>query len=968
MYKNTSLVYLCLALLTAGQVVSYDPLPRWGQAVAIINDRLFVHGGKTDPYNSYGYTSAPNSNDLLSLSLSTSFSTSSPPWQLLNLSSDSSNAASPALSWHTLSAFDDEHMILFGGEPDPNSATVLTGLADSVYLLDVTNQSQPWWSSEPVGWAEEPVRRIHHSVSSTAEGNVYIIGGEKADGSGIVFSEHYAFNPSISTFTLLPSDNSPYLTGHASVVLPDGRVLVFGGYSPTLSGLVPFTSIWILDTSKSSLTWSLASVDNTSVPSSRRAFAVATTSDGKVLIHGGSDALLQNDLEDGWILDPSQKPMTWAQVDLLSQLGYGDDKPAPAYFQIFNTKTSTFDAIFSPPSSPNSPTVTSASQASSPHQSPTGSSAAHGTSVSVSTPTTTSSGGSHNGDGANETDQDHKENITGIAVGSTIGFLGLVAAGIAAIYYVRRHQRHPDGGRHFRALENSDGYDDAESEHLAGNIPTAGSLYTSTTTNRHQGWDFGVLDTLNTTLGTGAKKRMQVPQRKDILADEDTRVFAPWYADRSREGSVDRAWSLRTIMSSLKMSREPSYTGTSGGVFWREKSDPFSDEVALMREEGIGDPGTSVLDRGKLSYASRASYHDPFADPAQEISANGNENDEISNQPYLHPIPPQLPTLRTLLPVPRDAQRLSPLSEDHSHDTALDENLNSVSSHTSLHISPFDTTSVISSHTSFGTPPKSLLPLPSSIAGASSFVRRSDSWWSRFARTSFLDRRSSIASKQTLDFRDPNPPPRLEAIKESSRMGSVDSQSKDSSDPISSSGISRSTSRVQGSFSKSQTSVKTTDTEAIEKMARTMDVAHLMRSDSRRSTSTATTNLSIDASPWIRESSVALDPEPIVTSPLEMADVANLSDHNNTILSSLSPTSASVIPVTYPPTSYQKQGSPPSSASVAARIQELERRQSADLGGSDDPTTLRSKQRASMHAVGYGLVPRASLFIANPDR
>jgi hypothetical protein len=36
---------------------------RWGQSVAVTNDARFVFGGRTDPYNTYGYTSTPWNND-----------------------------------------------------------------------------------------------------------------------------------------------------------------------------------------------------------------------------------------------------------------------------------------------------------------------------------------------------------------------------------------------------------------------------------------------------------------------------------------------------------------------------------------------------------------------------------------------------------------------------------------------------------------------------------------------------------------------------------------------------------------------------------------------------------------------------------------------------------------------------------------------------------------------------------------
>jgi hypothetical protein len=160
---------------------------------------------------------------------------------------------------------------------------------------------------------------MRHATASI-NGSVYIIGGEAADGSGNTFSTHFVFIPSIPAFVQLPSENAPPgIFGHAAVILFDGRLLVFGGISQ--GQLVPLSTIWILDTTKSSLTWILASVDGANLPSPRASFAVVLLDDGRILIQGGTDAAFQSNFADGWILDPSTNPMTWTVVPALSQLG-----------------------------------------------------------------------------------------------------------------------------------------------------------------------------------------------------------------------------------------------------------------------------------------------------------------------------------------------------------------------------------------------------------------------------------------------------------------------------------------------------------------------------------------------------------------------------------------------------------------------------------------------------------------------
>lgn len=286
-----------------------------------MNNALFVHGGKTDPSNSYSYTAAPVTNDLLYLPLSSPFDPSSPPWQLVGSSSNATTSQGPALAWHTLSAFNESTLLLFGGDPGPNSPTVLTGQADSAALLNVFDRANPVWNTEEQAWASEPTRRIHHTACSTG-GKIWLIGGEKDDGSNNAFSDHYVFDPNVPSFTTLPSTNGPPdLYGHACVVLSDGRLIIFGGYSPSTATLIPFTTMWVIDTTQSTLTWTSLSISGSSLPSPRRGFASTLLEDGKLLIQGGADATLQNLYSDGWILDTTQNPMVWSSVSALSQVG-----------------------------------------------------------------------------------------------------------------------------------------------------------------------------------------------------------------------------------------------------------------------------------------------------------------------------------------------------------------------------------------------------------------------------------------------------------------------------------------------------------------------------------------------------------------------------------------------------------------------------------------------------------------------
>lgn len=285
---------------------------RWGQAVTILNDALVVYGGKTDEYHLYSYASAPPTNDILYLPLSSAFTGTNPPWQVLPA------AQGPTLSWHTISPLNQTYLLVFGGDPGPNSPQVLPGLADSAAVLNLGSLTSPKWTLEPQGWANQPPRRLYHT-SSYANQKIYIIGGAKADGSGLPVYDHYVFDTVRLRFTLLPTPGGPEdLVGHVALVTSDGLLLILGGFSPSASRLLPLSTIYVLDTKQPNPAWSTIHTMGVDVPPGRRAFAAAVTPGGKIVIHGGADATMQTTMGDGWMLDLNSK--MWRKVDALSNL------------------------------------------------------------------------------------------------------------------------------------------------------------------------------------------------------------------------------------------------------------------------------------------------------------------------------------------------------------------------------------------------------------------------------------------------------------------------------------------------------------------------------------------------------------------------------------------------------------------------------------------------------------------------
>ncbi|KAI8980072.1 hypothetical protein BD414DRAFT_421167 [Trametes punicea] len=1025
-----------LVLILVEKVISaeqYTAVPRWGQAVALVNDALFVHGGRTDQYNSYGYSSAPVNNDILLLPLNATFDISSPPWEYVSGCSNCSSSQGPAVAWHTLSAFNTTNLLLFGGDAGPNGPISDPEEADSAALLSIANPESPIWDLETVSWANEPLRRIYHSASSTS-GKIWLVGGEKTDGSGNAFSDHYVYDPSGPSFTQLPSTNGPPdVFGHASIVLPDQRLIVFGGYSPSQGALLPFSTVWSLDTTQSTLTWSTLSVSTSSLPSPRRGFAATMLSDGRVLIQGGADAQMQNVFSDGWVLDTTQNPMVWSAVDALSQVGprrdhfavalssevlfgfgYTQSAPANASLLLFDASKGSFIGTYTPPaaiSSPTSntipgPTATGAGAGQSPSGTAGDSTGTRGGSSPTSTGQAGSGGngggnsGEDNGDGTNPAPDpagaSGKSHVTAVALGVTFGVLGLLAGGAAAWYLSTRHRGLSDS---FHLLGPSE---DDDSPHIGPVIPVAGAGPV-----REKG--LPVVENVKQKLGglvrgcSGGSAYQS--RRRDMLADEDTRVFDEpgWYHIR-RDGSIG-SWStgrgrptfgdmvqgsltsLRNVggamlayASGTRNSKGKEPSGTSSTTYWEKDPsyDLYSDKAALVGLPGLPEAASRPKGGRKASYTSQWSYYeDPFAEYDVESFKLPGEDAydpdpvELARPPSLDDPPPRPYMYARVGPATVDVTRLSPLSEKPSLLTVSDPPASSDSSHGNSP-SPLQLSSSADHAHSSGDVPQSPRR-PSSIIDANPPIthrmRRSDSWWSRFARTPLLDRLSTDSSRvqRPLDFRDPNPPPRpLVPIKETSS-----SHSPEEVHPVRGSRHDPLYASVHhGRSATSLQTSKTADSEVIEKMGRTMDIVQKGTVSSHGSDASTDSGGSAEQYGHIPIADHELGalsgivPVPSDTSSrpqdadLHQADLVQSPREMTATQAAGSPVVG--IEVRRPAPAGPRL--PTLGTSVAARVAALEQQAS-----QPPPPPSPSRPKKARSSV-YGLAPKPSLFVANPDR
>ena len=505
------------------------------------------------------------------------------------------------------------------------------------------------------------------------------------------------------------------------------------------------------------------------------------------------------------------------------------------------------------------------------------------------------------------------------------------------------------------------------------------------------------------------------PQRRDMLADEDTRRFneyshlrdptqASSFTERPASLMRDSWASLRSVgaifgVNATGPRRAPSNTSSfqesrNGSI--REK-DPFSDQAAFVpTHEGTASrpKGGSIASEWSL-LASQA-HRDPFEDDEIDHYRDGDADAHSLRSAELHhtldDIPPQsllsqhysgngvhttpssvtVGALATVLEVPSyrgsgpssdsDPYLSSPLSttgraggdliEDPAMATSLSLSNSSGQDHDSGNRYGQPSSPTLTKFSLFDTNP----------AAPYQPVKRSDSWWSRFTKSAFIDRRASDASSHgtgggpnhrarsgsfsgktsmgplVTEFRDPNPAPKLIAIEENmpeslrdpSREASGDSKFSDNHFGDNAEGsnlkphLTAPHERVypNTAHGKSISSLQTTNTEALEKIEG-MDIVQREVTDS-------------SVNSWgAGEVSVKLVPP--------SSEFGNRGRENDG-----SPNARIMMP-TRPLLATRRTTSVGGGGVVASKIKAFE--------------NLEQKREP----VKYGLVPHQPLFVANPD-
>jgi hypothetical protein len=608
-----------------------------------------------------------------------------------------------------------------------------------------------------------------------------------------------------------------------------------------------------------------------------------------------------------------------------------------------------------------------------------------------------------------------QSNAAAIVIGTVLGAFGLAAlVGLIVWFFRRRRARL---GHAFNPLNEDD-----DDPHSITAIRIGGTHQKGP---RILAVPLGLLGLL----GLGRSRRNMDYSRRDILADED-RSFQWVNVSREGSGGIPSSAGPSTRNNSIRglsnaiterfasirnlargANSAPHSRVPSSAVDWEKMGgDPFSPEVALMAD---GLEHDELPERTRDGFALSGPSQ-PYVDPFSASDASSEVLHEYDSEPEPEPSHPLEPEperkeqhrpapLRTALPPSADFVPLSPLVEQASQ--------NSLSNSSASHHSNSDKNAA-GSGSSGGT---TRSPRPSSILDpnpppGSEPIRRSNSWWARFTKTPLLERRGTQSSTRTsggfIDFRDPNPPPRLVPIEESTHSRPPSDVPPEATQSLRSSyagsrGYSGTPSRRPTLYremvhGRSASSLQTANTETLERLGGTMDIIQRDGTlDSQNTPATGTIILDDDFfglggtggastsgtqasralvvrgasahSTRTESSSVSID-SGMILSPLASGAITPTSDFPGTA-SPPTPTDTDHLHHS------EDQGpQSPSSPGVLERVRAFERRMSRENASPPPPTNTRRREERTTSSpltarpsVRYGLVPRPSLFVANPD-
>ncbi|RIA89992.1 hypothetical protein C1645_823958 [Glomus cerebriforme] len=280
---------------------------RWGHASVLINNRLYVYGGKTDPKQPTPDTitvDVTNLNELLYLDVSQQFDPATPQWVVVPNSPLPSGDPLPRLAFHSciVGGNQNELLILVGGE----SSEQIPG-DNSLFEYNTTIEL---WLPPPV--AKSPTRTSEHTIVTTSNSIAYLWGGTPVGvrENLVAINELYrlTLTDALLTSELLVLVNTPIgRWGHSATLLNDGKMYIIGGVTNG-NILVSMINIPVFDTNNE--IWTTIAATGSTIPANRRSHK-AVGSGNKIVIYGGTTQDFTEKFDDIAVLNVANDGLTW---------------------------------------------------------------------------------------------------------------------------------------------------------------------------------------------------------------------------------------------------------------------------------------------------------------------------------------------------------------------------------------------------------------------------------------------------------------------------------------------------------------------------------------------------------------------------------------------------------------------------------------------------------------------------------
>ncbi len=204
-----------------------------------------------------------------------------------------------ARAGHTATLLADGTVLIAGGFSDASDTAPAINTAELFDPVANTFTNVPATMQSP---------RTSHTATRLQNGLVLLSGGQSDnnDGDGVNTAE--LFDPATQTFTALVATMTSPRGGHAAVLLPDGKVLLMGGFN---NSSVSLNSAEVFDPVTQTFTALSAPMT-----SGRENFTATLLPNGKVLLTGGSNSsIASNTIE---LFDPTSETFSSVSATMAS--------------------------------------------------------------------------------------------------------------------------------------------------------------------------------------------------------------------------------------------------------------------------------------------------------------------------------------------------------------------------------------------------------------------------------------------------------------------------------------------------------------------------------------------------------------------------------------------------------------------------------------------------------------------------